>query len=210
MALLPPLSVTLIAVPQPRSDVRSAARLSQTPVVSHPSYTFTCAIRSTLATSFARLCRLLRGISHLQSAFPFIQTPSQREQQSVPTSSTIQDSFRAATSRSHSPATLTQAVFQFHRAVAAMAGMRPAAHSEREQQEAEPLPGLRRTVWGQLDLKPRFPKLESHVHADVAVIGGGIAGLSIAYQLQRKGKSTVLLERRCIGQTPSPPVLLQH
>ncbi|CAI5961391.1 unnamed protein product [Closterium sp. NIES-64] len=88
-----------------------------------------------------------------------------------------------------------------------MAGMRPAAHSEREQQEAEPLPGLRRTVWGQLDLKPRFPKLESHVHADVAVIGGGIAGLSIAYQLQRKGKSTVLLERRCIGQTPSGATL---
>ncbi|CAI5504465.1 unnamed protein product [Closterium sp. Naga37s-1] len=176
----------------------SGAILAALHTVLLPACRASLARTSFTSTNTASL-QLLRGISHLQSAFPFIQTPSQREQQPVPTSSTIQDSFRAATSRSHSPATLTQAVFQFHRAVAAMAGMRPAAHSEREQQEAEPLPGLRRTVWGQLDLKPRFPKLESHVHADVAVIGGGIAGLSIAYQLQRKGKSTVLLERRCIG-----------
>ncbi|CAI5986733.1 unnamed protein product [Closterium sp. NIES-65] len=178
----------------------SGAILAALHAVLLPACRASLARTSFTSTNTASL-QLLRGISHLQSAFPFIQKPSQREQQPVPTSSTIQDSFRAATSPSHSPATLTQAVFQFHRAVAAMAGMRPAAHSEREQQEAEPLPGLRRTVWGQLDLKPRFPKLESHVHADVAVIGGGIAGLSIAYQLQRKGKSTVLLERRCIGQT---------
>ncbi|CAI7737666.1 unnamed protein product [Closterium sp. NIES-54] len=154
--------------------------------------------------------QLLRGISHLQAAIPSIQTPSQHAEQSA---TTIQDPSHTVTGRIHPPTAHTQPFLQFHRTVAAMAGMRPAAQSEREQQEAEPLPGLRRTVWGQLDLKPRFPKLESHVHADVAVIGGGIAGLSIAYELQRKGKSTVLLERllsRLKSQLGKSTVLLER
>ncbi|CAI5506739.1 unnamed protein product [Closterium sp. Naga37s-1] len=177
------------------SDLPAALRPACRAFLARSSFTPT-GIPSSALLSETRF-QILRGISHLQAAIPSIQTPSQRAEQSA---TTIEDPNHAVTgTRIHPPAAHTQPFFQFHRTVAAMAGMRPAAQSEREQQEAEPLPGLRRTVWGQLDLKPRFPKLESHVHADVAVIGGGIAGLSIAYQLQRKGKSTVLLERRCIG-----------
>ncbi|CAI5463281.1 unnamed protein product [Closterium sp. Yama58-4] len=207
MAHLPPLSTFTCAISSTlvSSSVRlmSAAIHAVLPAALLPacrSWLARSSFTSTNTASSALLIEthlhLLRGISHLQPAIPSIQSPSECAQQPA---TTVQDPSRAATSRVHPPVALPQPFFQFHRAVAAMAGMRPAAHSEREQQEAEPLPGLRRTVWGQLDLKPRFPKLESHVHADVAVIGGGIAGLSIAYQLQRKGKSTVLLERRCIG-----------
>lgn len=38
------------------------------------------------------------------------------------------------------------------------------------------------------------PSLNGHVEAEVCVIGGGIAGVSIAYELQESGKSVVLLE----------------
>lgn len=41
--------------------------------------------------------------------------------------------------------------------------------------------------------------LSTNVHADVCVIGGGIAGVTTAYLLAREGASVVLLERRHIG-----------
>ena len=60
--------------------------------------------------------------------------------------------------------------------------------------------GLRRTVWGQLALSQQYPQLRGTVSADVVVVGGGIAGVSIAYELQKRGKDVVLLERRVIGE----------
>jgi glycine/D-amino acid oxidase-like deaminating enzyme/nitrite reductase/ring-hydroxylating ferredoxin subunit len=45
---------------------------------------------------------------------------------------------------------------------------------------------------------PRFPSLERDVSVDVAVIGGGITGITAAYLLKRAGKKVALLEReRC-------------
>ena len=45
---------------------------------------------------------------------------------------------------------------------------------------------------------PRFPKLERDIAVDVAVIGGGITGLTAAYLLKQAGKSVAVLEReRC-------------
>eukprot|EP00850_Spirogloea_muscicola_P004665 SM000020S06015 [mRNA] locus=s20:411811:415246:+ [translate_table: standard] len=64
---------------------------------------------------------------------------------------------------------------------------------------AAALPGLADTVWGQKDLRPKFPKLEKNEVADVVVVGAGIAGLSIAYNLVRSGKSVVVLEYRVRG-----------
>eukprot|EP00897_Mesotaenium_endlicherianum_P005007 jgi/Mesen1/4534/ME000231S03793 len=71
--------------------------------------------------------------------------------------------------------------------------------AEEKLQEAQPVPGLRRTAWDQQDVKPKYPKLQERVTADVVVIGAGIAGLSIAYNLVKEGKSVVVLEAKAIG-----------
>src|SRR5678815_2345899 len=41
---------------------------------------------------------------------------------------------------------------------------------------------------------PRYSALDAELHADVCVVGAGIAGLSIAYELAREGRSVVVLE----------------
>ena len=46
---------------------------------------------------------------------------------------------------------------------------------------------------------PKYPSLSENVEADIVVIGGGIAGLSVAYQLVREGRSVALLEDGAIG-----------
>ena len=43
------------------------------------------------------------------------------------------------------------------------------------------------------------PPLEDTLHADVCVVGGGLAGLSAALELARAGQSVVLLEAREVG-----------
>jgi gamma-glutamylputrescine oxidase len=43
------------------------------------------------------------------------------------------------------------------------------------------------------------PPLQGEVQADVAIVGGGLAGLSAAIDLQRRGRRVVLLEAREIG-----------
>ena len=46
---------------------------------------------------------------------------------------------------------------------------------------------------------PRFRTLERDLHVDVAVIGGGITGITAAYLLKKAGKDVALLERhRCL------------
>ncbi len=44
-----------------------------------------------------------------------------------------------------------------------------------------------------------FPRLESDAHADVCVIGAGIAGLSVAYELACAGRSVIVIDRAGIG-----------
>jgi glycine/D-amino acid oxidase-like deaminating enzyme/nitrite reductase/ring-hydroxylating ferredoxin subunit len=43
---------------------------------------------------------------------------------------------------------------------------------------------------------PRFRSLDRDLHVDVAIVGGGITGITAAYLLKRSGKDVALLERR--------------
>jgi gamma-glutamylputrescine oxidase len=45
----------------------------------------------------------------------------------------------------------------------------------------------------------RFPALQAHVDCDVAVVGGGLAGLSAAIELADRGYSVVVLEAHEVG-----------
>lgn len=54
------------------------------------------------------------------------------------------------------------------------------------------------SYWIDSESLPRFPKLARDEHVDVAIIGGGITGLTAAYLLSRAGRSVAVLERdRC-------------
>lgn len=59
-----------------------------------------------------------------------------------------------------------------------------------------PQPG---SLWLETTESTDFPELEEAVSTDVAVVGGGIAGLTVAYMLDRKGyKVTVVESRRVV------------
>lgn len=74
-------------------------------------------------------------------------------------------------------------------------------NSTKTVQEGEgAVPGVRDTVWDQKQLAvPSNPKLDRDLHAEVVVVGAGIAGLSVAYNLAKAGKKVVVLESRAIG-----------
>jgi glycine/D-amino acid oxidase-like deaminating enzyme/nitrite reductase/ring-hydroxylating ferredoxin subunit len=59
-----------------------------------------------------------------------------------------------------------------------------------------------RSLWMEVKL-PSFPALKSDVDTDVCIIGGGIAGLTCAYTLLKKGKRVVVIEKepRVCGQS---------
>lgn len=62
------------------------------------------------------------------------------------------------------------------------------------------VPGLRDTVWNQADQKVMYPKLEKDMSADVVVVGAGLSGLSVAYNMVKEGKSVIVLEGRVVGK----------
>jgi glycine/D-amino acid oxidase-like deaminating enzyme len=55
------------------------------------------------------------------------------------------------------------------------------------------------SVWLATSRKPVQPELVENIHADVCVVGAGIAGLTVAYLLAREGKSVVVLDKNQIG-----------
>ena len=59
------------------------------------------------------------------------------------------------------------------------------------------------SIWTQTVHMPSFPSLEGHREADVAIIGGGLAGILTADALRQAGAEVVVLEanRICSGQT---------
>lgn len=56
-----------------------------------------------------------------------------------------------------------------------------------------------RSLWMDERL-PAFPPLEKNLKADVCVVGAGIAGLTCAYTLAKKGKSVVVVDRAELGK----------
>lgn len=67
------------------------------------------------------------------------------------------------------------------------------------EQENQAIPGLRHTVWDQNEQRVEYPKLQQDLSTDVVIVGAGIAGLSVAYNLVKQGKKVVVLESRCRG-----------
>ncbi|MBE5922607.1 MAG: FAD-dependent oxidoreductase [Lachnospiraceae bacterium] len=55
------------------------------------------------------------------------------------------------------------------------------------------------SIWVETAARTARGKLERDLQADVAVIGGGMAGILTAYLLSRAGFHTVVLEANCVG-----------
>lgn len=55
-------------------------------------------------------------------------------------------------------------------------------------------------VWSAVTIQKQYPKPDKNLEADVAIIGGGITGLSAAYVLAKAGKKVVVLEALRIGR----------
>lgn len=55
------------------------------------------------------------------------------------------------------------------------------------------------SLWMATAARPERPALTEHMHADVCVVGAGIAGLTTAYLLTREGKHVVVLDDGPVG-----------
>ncbi|MCL6548555.1 MAG: FAD-binding oxidoreductase [Alicyclobacillus sp.] len=57
-----------------------------------------------------------------------------------------------------------------------------------------------RTLWSEFDLEATaYPRLGEHVEADAVIVGGGIGGAIVAWELVDRGLDVVVLERDRVG-----------
>jgi glycine/D-amino acid oxidase-like deaminating enzyme/nitrite reductase/ring-hydroxylating ferredoxin subunit len=56
-----------------------------------------------------------------------------------------------------------------------------------------------RSVWLDLDDPPTWPRLEHDLHVDVAIVGGGIVGVTAALRLAEAGVRVALIEANRVG-----------
>lgn len=54
------------------------------------------------------------------------------------------------------------------------------------------------SIWRSTERLPQFPKLSRNMKTDVLIVGGGLAGILLAYFLQQSGADYVLLEKDSI------------
>ena len=84
-----------------------------------------------------------------------------------------------------------------------------------EEPEMERLPGRAASYWIESAPGPEYPAAPTNFHADVAVVGGGIAGLTAAVLLKRAGKTVAVIEADRIaadvtGHTTAKLTSLHH
>lgn len=59
--------------------------------------------------------------------------------------------------------------------------------------------GFHESYWTDSAPRPEFPTLNEDINTDVVIVGAGIAGLSVAYNLVKAGRKVVVLEDGLIG-----------
>jgi glycine/D-amino acid oxidase-like deaminating enzyme len=66
--------------------------------------------------------------------------------------------------------------------------------------------------WPRQTTPPNYPRLETSLACDVAIIGGGITGALVAHYLSEAGFETVVIEKRSVGRgsTGASTALLQY
>jgi len=55
------------------------------------------------------------------------------------------------------------------------------------------------SLWMETEILPEAGALKADAHCDVAVVGSGIAGLSTAYELSKRGQSVIVIDRKGIA-----------
>ncbi|MCY2685665.1 FAD-dependent oxidoreductase [Salinimicrobium sp. TH3] len=58
---------------------------------------------------------------------------------------------------------------------------------------------MTRSIWKSTATKSNFPVLSENLETEIAIVGGGITGITAAYLLARSGKKVVLLEAGALG-----------
>jgi glycine/D-amino acid oxidase-like deaminating enzyme len=56
------------------------------------------------------------------------------------------------------------------------------------------------SIWNELKKPKKYQSLKKNLSVDVAIIGGGIAGINCAYMLKKRGYSVAVIEKNEIGQ----------
>src|SRR5512138_651674 len=62
------------------------------------------------------------------------------------------------------------------------------------------MPNYTNSVWSEATPAPPYQPLDGNAAVDVAVVGGGISGITAALLLARTGRSVAVVEARRIGK----------
>jgi heterodisulfide reductase subunit A-like polyferredoxin len=52
-----------------------------------------------------------------------------------------------------------------------------------------------KSIWMDVDVMPAAVSLSGDIQCDIVVIGSGIAGISTAYELSKRGKTVAVIDR---------------